>query len=85
MTDDCDIQDPLYNLEVAAGKRKSTWGGRRLGAGRKPTLKGATAYTTLLEKADVGALKAIARKRGESVNSLIRAAVRAYVKRQGSR
>jgi hypothetical protein len=85
LTTDCDIQDPLYDLEVAARKRKSTWGGRRPGAGRKPTLKGAMAYTTQLEKADVDALKAIARKRGESVNSLIRAAVRAYVKRQRRR
>ncbi len=81
MTSDCDIQDPLYPQEVAARKRKSTWGGRRAGAGRKPILKGVVAYTTLLQKADVDALKAIARKRGESVNSLIRKAVTAFVKR----
>ncbi len=81
MTNNCGIQDVTYPHEVAARKRKSTWGGRRVGAGRKPILKSAVAYTTLLQKADVDALKAIARKRGESVNSLIRKAVAAFVKR----
>ncbi len=81
MTSDCDIQEMIYPPEVAARTRKSTWGGRRAGAGRKPILKGVVAYTTLLQKADVDALKAIARRRGESVNSLIRKAVTAFVKR----
>ncbi len=81
MTSNCDIQDVIYPHEVAVHKRKSTWGGRRAGAGRKPILKSAVAYTTLLQKADVDALKAIARRRGESVNSLIRKAVAAFVKR----
>ena len=81
MTGNCDIQDTIYPHEVTARKRKSTWGGRRAGAGRKPILKSAVAYTTLLQKADVDALKAIAHKRGESVNSLIRKAVAAFVKR----
>ncbi len=81
MTGDCDIQDPLYPEEMAARKRKSTWGGRRAGAGRKPILKGVVTYTTLLQKADVDAVKAIALRRGESVNALIRKAVTAFVKR----
>ncbi len=85
MTSNCDIQDTIYPHEVAARKQKRTWGGRRPGAGRKPTLKGAVAYATQLETADVDALKVIARKRGVSVNSLIRAAVAAYVRRDRRR
>ena len=63
-------------------KKKGPWGGKRLGAGRKPTLMDPVSFTGDLERPDADALEAIARERGVSVASLVRRAVSAYVKRQ---
>jgi hypothetical protein len=70
-----------YPVRVAA-RRKGTWGGRRIGAGRKPTLRDPVSFTGDLEQADLQALAEIAEQRGVSVASLVRTAVAAYVKRQ---
>ncbi len=67
--------------EVAV-KKKRIWGGKRLGVGRKPTLKDPVSFTGDLERPDAEALEVIARARGVSVASLVRRAVSAYVKRQ---
>jgi hypothetical protein len=65
-----------------AARRKGTWGGRRAGAGRKPTLRDPVSFTGDLEQVDLQALAEIAEQRGVSVASLVRTAVAAYVKRQ---
>jgi hypothetical protein len=70
-----------YPVGVAAG-RKGTWGGRRAGAGRKPTLREPVSFTGDLEQSDLQALAEIAEQRGVSVAALVRAAVAAYLKRQ---
>ena len=79
-----EIQDTGTTIEdVARRKVKGTWGGWRPGAGRKPTLKDPISFTGELERADVEALQEIAKERGVSVSTLVRAAVRAYAKRHG--
>ncbi len=77
--------EPAYDSAVAARKAKSSWGGRRPGAGRKPILKDPVTVTTDVERPDMDALEAIAVERGVSVASLVRAAVAAYVTRQRRR
>jgi len=79
-----DIQDILgYIEDVAARSEKAAWGGHREGAGRKPRLSDGVSFTGELERADVEVLREIAKERGVSVSTLVRAAVRAYVKRHG--
>ncbi len=71
-----------YDSEVAARRTKRTWGGWRPGAGRKPRLKDPVGFSLELEKADVDSLQEIARKRGTSVATVVRAAIGAYLKRR---
>ncbi len=71
-----------YGLEVPGNRQKPTWGGKRPGAGRKPTLKDPVRFTGDVERPDVDALEAIATERGVSVASLVRSAVHAHVNRQ---
>ncbi len=78
-------EDPVYDDEVAAKKSKGTWGGWRPGAGRKPTLRYPVSFTGDIERADMDALEAIARKEGASVASLVREAVSAFLKRRARR
>ena len=68
---------------MTARKTKGTLGGWRPGAGRKPILKDAVSFTGDIEKADAEALEAIAEERGVSVASLVREAVKAFIKRRG--
>ncbi len=79
MPNHCDL---IYDEDVTARKTKGTLGGWRPGAGRKPTLKDAVSFTGDIEKADMDALETIAEKRGVSVASLLREAVRAFLKRR---
>lgn len=81
MTDTCLFKNERYPVRVAA-RPEGTWGGRRAGAGRKPTLREPVSFTGDLERADLEALAEIAEQRGVSVAALVRAAVAAYVKRQ---
>ena len=64
-------------------RTKGKWGGPRPGSGRKPILEDPYRVTFDLENADFAAVKAIAEQRGVSVAEVLRAAVRAYVKRTG--
>ena len=73
----------VYDEEVTARKTKGTLGGWRPGAGRKPTLKDAVSFTGDIEKADMEHLEMIARERGVSVASVVRQAVKAFLKRRG--
>ena len=76
---------PVYNEDVAARKTKGTWGGWRPGAGRKATLKDAVSFTGDIEKADMDALEEFAQEKGVSVASVVRQAVKAFLKRRGRR
>ncbi len=80
------IQDSsVYNNDVAAREKKAKWGGQRRGAGRNPILKDAVSFTGDIEKADMDALEAMAEKRSVSVASLVREAVKAFLKRRRKR
>jgi hypothetical protein len=76
-------QDVMGYTEDVAARSEKTWGGRREGAGRKPRLSDGVSFTGELERADVEVLQQIAKERGVSVSTLVRAAVRAYAKRHG--
>jgi len=81
MIESCSFKSEVYPVHMAA-RRRGTWGGRRTGAGRKPTLREPVSFTGDLERADLEALAQIAEQRGVSVAALVRTAVTAYVKRQ---
>ena len=72
-------------LGVAAREKASGRGGRRPGAGRKPELEDAVSVTADLEREDLEALRAIAKRRSEPVAALIRLAVRGFIKRDSRR
>jgi hypothetical protein len=74
----------IYAVRVAASK-KPRWGGKRDGAGRPSEVEDPVRFTFDVERAEMDELKTIAELRGESVAKLVRAAVRAYVRRQGKR
>jgi hypothetical protein len=57
------------------------WGGRRPGAGRKPTFNDHVDRTVRFERTDLEALEALAAERGASVGELIREAVSRYLAR----
>ena len=72
-------------LSMAQRKTKGTLGGWRPGAGRKPQLRDRTMLTISLEGDDYAALAALAEEREESLSSLIREALRAYLARRKKR
>ncbi len=77
--------DPMYDEGVSARRTKGTRGGWRPGAGRKPTMKDPVSFTGDVERADMDALEAMAEKRVVSVASLVRDAVKAFLKRRRKR
>jgi hypothetical protein len=70
---------------MASRKRKSTWGGARPGAGRKPIFEAPVRVTFDLEKRDYEALAAFAERKGISVSKSLRMAVQAHLRRLGRR
>lgn len=48
-----------------------TWGGKREGAGRKPTGRNTTTITITLKKSQAEALRKIAESKGKSVSKMI--------------
>lgn len=68
---------------MAGEPKKPGRGGRRKGAGRKPFLSDTRALTVTLEGADYDVVERLAQERGVSLSTVVRAAVRAYVKRHG--
>jgi len=64
-----------------AAKRKGVGrGGRRKGAGRRRIVKDPVRLTVDYERVDFEGLEAIADERGVSLASIVREAVRAYLK-----
>lgn len=66
-------------------KTKGTLGGWRPGAGRKPDLDEPRSVTFRAERRDFDEARVIARVRGENISDVLRAALRAYVKRHQRR
>ncbi len=65
-------------VRKSMGKR----GGKRPGAGRPPTLNDPVRFIMTIERSEIDALEAIARERGQSIASLVRSAVTAYLRRR---
>ena len=68
---------------MTSRKSKGKRGGKRPGAGRPPILKNPVRYILSLERSDIEDLEEIAEQRGESIASLVRSAVRAFLRRGG--
>ena len=64
---------------------KTTWGGRREGAGRPRVLKEPVDRWVRLEREDAEAAEELAKRRGISLSELIRRALRSYLGRQKRR
>ena len=75
-------QTELQSDDMAGRRKQSGRGGYREGSGRKRVLKGAKTITVTLEEADYGAVQELAEAREVSFATVIRAALRAYLKRQ---
>jgi hypothetical protein len=69
---------------MTAPKLKGKRGGKRPGAGRPPSLKDPVRFILTVERADIDALEEIAGERGQSIASLVRSAVTAYLRRRRS-
>ena len=65
-------------------KSKGKRGGKRPGAGRPSILKDPVRFILSIERAEIEALEEIARKRDQSIASLVRSAVTAYLRRRRS-
>ena len=67
---------------MAARKKKGKRGGARPGAGRPPVVHDPVRFTLDFERPDFEALDRIAEEKGQSMASLVRAAVATFVKRR---
>jgi hypothetical protein len=63
-------------------KSKGKRGGKRPGAGRPPTLNDPVRFIMTIERTEIDALEEIARERDQSIASLVRSAVTAYLRRR---
>jgi hypothetical protein len=76
------VKDPIITLaDVASRRKKSTWGGYRKGAGRKPELEDPHRYSMDFEGPQMAALEEIGSERGVSIATVVRDAVAEYVAR----
>lgn len=69
---------------MATQASKGTRGGARKGAGRKRIVEDPRRLTLDFDGVDFARLEKLAEQRGESVASLIRLAVRQYLRRRGA-
>ena len=69
-------------VPMAARRKKSSRGGRREGAGRKPVLKGAKTLSVTLEETEYEAIQGLAEARGVSFATVVREAVKSYTARR---
>jgi hypothetical protein len=83
---DISLSGTILRLEriLSPTRSKGQHGGRRPGQGRPPTLDHPVRYLLTIEKADLEKLEMIAEKRQKSIASLVRTAVKSYLKRHGS-
>jgi hypothetical protein len=72
---------PVVNEMRARSRKPSGRGGRRPGAGRKRELTDAVRATTVLDGPDFERVAAIALQGGSTVASVIREAVKAFLRR----
>jgi hypothetical protein len=79
-----DIFFLVYTKEsnMTIQKSKGKRGGKRPGAGRPPTLNDPVRFLMTFERAEIDALEAIAKERDQSIASLVRSAVTAYLRRR---
>ncbi len=63
-------------------KSKGKRGGKRPGAGRPSILKDPVRFILTFERTEIDALEEIAREQDQSIASLIRTAVTAYLRRR---
>jgi hypothetical protein len=69
---------------MTAKKSKGKRGGKRPGAGRPPTLKDPVRFLVTIERTEIDALEEVAKERDQSIASLVRSAVTAYLRRRRS-
>lgn len=67
---------------MPARKKKTTGGGRQLRRGRPPTLEDPVRFILTVERAEIDALRKIARRQGQTIASVVRKAISAYRKSQ---
>ncbi len=67
---------------MTAQKSKGNRGGKRPGAGRPPTLKDPVRFIMTIERTEIDALEEIAREQKQSIASLVRSAVTAFLRRR---
>jgi hypothetical protein len=79
-----DIFFLVYTKEsnMTVRKSKGKRGGKRPGAGRPSTLKDPVRFLVTFERAEIDALEEIAKERDQSIASLVRSAVAAYLRRR---
>ena len=63
-------------------KSKGKRGGKRPGAGRPSILKDPVRFILSIERTEIEALEEIAQERDQSIASLVRSAVTAYLRRR---
>jgi hypothetical protein len=67
---------------MTAPKSNGKRGGKRPGAGRPPTLKDPVRFILSIERTEIDALEEIAKERDQSIASLVRSAVAAFLGRR---
>ncbi len=67
---------------MTARKPTGKRGGKRPGAGRPSTLKDPVRILMTIERTEIDALETIAKERDQSIASLVRSAVTAYLRRR---
>ena len=67
---------------MTAQKSKGKRGGKRPGAGRPSTLKDPVRFLVTFERTEIDALEAKAKEQDQSIASLVRTAVTAYLRRR---
>ena len=82
MIEDISILYYTQRSDMPIRKTKGQRGGKRPGAGRPPTLKDPVRFIMTIESAEIEALEKIAEERGQSIASLVRSAVTAFLRRR---
>ena len=82
MIEDISILHYTHRSDMPTRKTKGQRGGKRPGAGRPPTLKDPVRFIMTIESAEIEALEKIAEERGQTIASLVRSAVTAYLRRR---